>query len=107
MSETRRVTISRCEREPSKLVIGTDGIEWRVDRVQAILGTSEPGVYNVTVEMVEPTWPVVRMPGGARYCGHCGLIQVGDVSIDCRGCEVTLSGEVPQSKVADFLRQEG
>jgi len=69
-------------------------------------GITEPGTYDVTVEKIEPTWPVVQMPNGAMYCGHCGA-RLRHLMFKCVICGVTMTGQVPQSKVADFLRQDG
>ena len=69
---------------------------------------------EVTVERVGATWPVVKHDGRTRpaslaYCGHCGADAElsGDPATECHFCHCALSGEVPQSKVADFLRQDG
>ena len=87
--------------------------EWSRDSWAAtFFGITEPGTYEMTVEKVEATWPWVRLSDHTVVCGACNLYSV-DTERATRpprcersGCKVLLSGEVPQSKVADFLRQE-
>jgi len=113
MGETMRIVVTDCD--VSELALSRKGAEtcyWTKDsRYAVMVGITSPGVYDVTVRKVEPTWPWVKSPTTIyAYCGACNQGQTeADVEkreAGCPVCHVTLVGEVPQSKVADFLRQE-
>ena len=110
MGETRRVTISPSEQYGhDSLVVEIAGQRegWMKRVCDILYGTSEPGVYNVTVERVEEHWPMVRRRDGQLTCPVCGDMATRTKDVKCWNCKAVLSGEVPQSKVTDFLRQEG
>ena len=111
-------------KETMRIVVTTNGNElrayraddrrawavWAVGSPRDILfGITEPGTSDVTVEKVEPTWPMVRIENGIAWCSHCAryACRTNTPCFKCPICGVALSGEVPQSKVADFLRQDG
>jgi len=109
MKETRRVIIEAEESDHRSICrVRANGrtLYPYEETLKVLLGTSEAGTYDVTVAKVGPTWPVVQMPNGAMYCGHCGA-RLPHLMFKCVICGVTMTGQVPQSKVADFLRQDG
>ena len=95
-------------------VRGPDGCFTRLNGIACHkwFGTDVVGTrIRVTVEEIGPTWPAVRMDWRLSlplYCGNCGrgLPSTERVS-HCEGCGKAVQGEVPQSKVADFLKEEG
>jgi len=115
MKETRRVIIEIIEAEESdhrsicRVRANGGTLHPYEETLKVLLGTSEAGTYDVTVEKVEPTWPMVRIENGIAWCSHCAryACRTNTPCFKCPICGVALSGEVPQSKVADFLRQDG
>ena len=113
MNETRRVTILPSEYGPDSRVVEIAGQRdgWMKRVCDILYGTSEPGTYDVTVNRVEPTWPVIAYGVGRPYRYRCGRCLVGwDTPPErswCPTCKAVLSGRVDEARLADFLRQEG